>query len=246
MVNLTKQVLQKPKKTVIISLGGSLIVPDKINISYLKQFRKFINSYIKQGYKFVIVCGGGHTAREYINAAVKIAGEEKSLNNELDLIGIKATFLNAELVKSIFYNYNKKIVFPEIITNPDKTPNKLTKKIYVIAGWKPGFSSDYDAVYYAIKFKSDTVINLTNVDHVYSSDPRKNKSAKPLPSLTWKDYLGIVGNKWQAGDNFPFDPVASKLASKHNIKVYIIKGTLLTQLRNILEQKHFKGTLLHN
>ena len=54
-------------KTIVISLGGSLIVPDKIDIPFLRKFREIINKH-KTKYKFIIVTGGGSTARKYINA----------------------------------------------------------------------------------------------------------------------------------------------------------------------------------
>jgi len=59
------------KKVIVLSLGGSLIIPDKINISYLKQLKKIIMQNTKK-YKFIIVCGGGGIARKYISALKKI------------------------------------------------------------------------------------------------------------------------------------------------------------------------------
>ena len=56
----------------IIALGGSVIIPDKINADFLKKFRKLILKLLKQGQKFVIVAGGGKTARLYQNAASKV------------------------------------------------------------------------------------------------------------------------------------------------------------------------------
>ena len=42
-------------ETIIISLGGSLIVPDNIDIDFLKDFKKLILSQVEKGKKFVII-----------------------------------------------------------------------------------------------------------------------------------------------------------------------------------------------
>ena len=55
------------KELVVISLGGSLIVPEKVDVKFLKEFKKIILKNTKK-HKFVIVCGGGSIARKYIQA----------------------------------------------------------------------------------------------------------------------------------------------------------------------------------
>ena len=50
-----------------MSLGGSIIIPDKVNLKILREFRRIILKNTNK-YRFVIVCGGGKTARNYINA----------------------------------------------------------------------------------------------------------------------------------------------------------------------------------
>mgnify|MGYP001568336868 CR=1 FL=1 len=87
----------KHNQTVILSLGGSLIAPDQVDITFLKKFRVLINK--KNGTRFIIVCGGGMTCRRYQNAAKKLGVKE---HVELDWIGIKTTRLNAELVRTLF------------------------------------------------------------------------------------------------------------------------------------------------
>ena len=77
-------------KTYVISVGGSAIVPDKIDIGFLKQFKNTILKLSKSN-KLVIVCGGGRTAREYISAA-----KQFSVSDAMScLAGIQSTKLNA-------------------------------------------------------------------------------------------------------------------------------------------------------
>ena len=53
------------KKVIVLSLGGSQIIPKDVNVKYLKKFKDIIKKHTKK-YKFVIVCGGGSIARKYI------------------------------------------------------------------------------------------------------------------------------------------------------------------------------------
>ena len=220
-------------KTIIISLGGSLIVPDKIDTNFLAKFRKLILRYHDK-YRFVIYCGGGSTARKYQKALKKVIGNGTSA---MDWMGISATYLNAFLMRSVFGIYAD----PDIIENPTKKVNSK-KKILIACGWKPGWSTDYDAVLIAKTLKSGLVINMTNVDYLYDKDP-KYKSAKPVKDTTYKEIKKIIGTRWTPGLNAPFDPVAIKAAEKLGIKV-IISGKSIANLKNILDGKDFKGTLI--
>jgi len=223
-------------KITIISLGGSIIVPDEIDVNFLKGFRKIILDYIKKDNKVVIICGGGKICRRYIESAAKIT-KIKDIDN--DWIGIMATRLNAELVRAIFSGD----AYEKVVINPTKKI-KTDKKIIVGAGWLPGCSTDKDTVLFAKNISADTVINFSDVDYVYDKDPNKYSDAKPLEKISWKDFRKIIGDEWKAGLNLPFDPVASKEAEKLKLKVVIMKGTDLDNFKSFLDNKKFKGTII--
>jgi uridylate kinase len=220
-------------KTVIISLGGSIIAPNKIDVEFVKAFKELI---LKSGYRAIIICGGGKVCRDYINAAKCISKLEE---NAGDWIGIVATRLNGELIKAIFGKH----AHDKVVYEYDKEI-KTNKKIIIGAGWLPGCSSDLDAVLAAEMFKGDTIINLSNIDFVYNKDPRKFDDAKQLKRVSWKDFRKIVGNEWKAGMNFPFDPVAAKEAEKLKLKVVVMKGTEINNLKSFFEGKKFNGTTI--
>ena len=112
------------------------------------------------------------------------------------------------------------------------------------AGWKPGFSSDYDAVALAKRIKAKRIINLSNTDYVYSDDPKKDPKAKRHERMTWKEYLGVIGDHWVPGRNSPFDPVAAKLCAKERLEVAVVSGEDLTNVERALRGADFKGTLI--
>ncbi len=231
----------KKKKLVIISLGGSLIIPEEIDWEFVKKFKKTILSQIKKGYKFIIVTGGGKLTRRYQKAASKIS---HLTNDDRDWLGIHVTRTNAQFIRTIFRGY----AHPRINKNPHDLEDfyNFKESILVAAGWRPGFSTDYDAVVLAKYLDAEKIINLSNIDHVYDKDPKKYKDAKKFSQISWKDFRNIVGDKWDPGMNAPFDPIASKLAQESNIEVAVTNGHDLKNLENYLEGKKIKGTIIKN
>jgi uridylate kinase len=150
-----------------------------------------------------------------------------------------ATRLNAQLIKAVMGD----ICRHDVVINPTQI-EPLVGRVLVAAGWKPGFSSDYDAVLLAERFHADLVINLSNIAQVYTDDPKKNPNAKPIDSISWNDFRAMVGDEWTPGKNVPFDPVASRHAAKIGLKVICAAGRDLDNLRKILLGENFIGTTI--
>ncbi len=229
----------KTTKTHVISLGGSLISPDGVDTEFLQHLKEALVSYLEndENRKIILICGGGSTARNYQNAFKTIV--EKPPSESLDWIGIMATRLNAELIRQIFIEYRP----TPTVTNPTEV-NVFVGRVMIAAGWKPGFSTDYDSVILAEKFSADTVINLSNIKKVYTEDPRKNPAAKAIDRINWKDFQKLVGETWNPGINVPFDPIATKRAAEIGLKVIIAEGKNIPNLLNILNGKQFEGTVI--
>ncbi len=223
-------------KTTIISLGGSIIVPDQIDIPFLKKLKKLILNLVKKGERFVLVCGGGSTCRKYQQASNKLTTPN---NIDKDWIGIMATRLNAELVRVMF----KEHAYDKVIYNPHEKI-RTRKKIIIAAGFEPGCSTDTDAVILAKQFKAKLIINTTNTDYVYDKDPRKYKTAQAIKELTWPEFKRIIGGEFLPGMHAPFDPVASKIAMKNQMEVAIVNGRKLSNLKKLLEGKEFIGSII--
>lgn len=226
------------KKRIILSVGGSIIIPSGgFDTAFLKQFRTLIKREIKKGNQFILVIGGGNTAREY-QAALKQT--IRATADERDWIGIHTTILNAQFVRLFF----KEDAYEEVITDPTK---KITtdKPIIVAAGWKPGCSTDTDAVLLAETYNMKQVMNLSNISHVYTQDPNKYSSAKKIERIGWNEFRSIVGNTWSPGKSAPFDPIASKIAEKLGLTVSILNGKNLANVKKAIEGDEFDGTIIH-
>jgi len=227
------------KKTFVISLGGSIMYPDNLDVAYIKKFRNFILEAVKVGFKFVIITGGGKLCRNYQNTASQIT--EPSAD-DLDWLGIETTRVNGLLLKTIF----KQTANPLLLDKKNKIKNFGKYKIVIGCGWSPGWSTDFIAVQTAIDFKIKTILNLSNVEYVYTADPKKDKTAKPIKKISWNDYLKIAPKKRTPGMNSPFDPVASQLAKKNNLTVIAASGHNLPNLGKIIAGKNFNGTIIQN
>lgn len=229
----------KRQPPTIISVGGSIIIPKKgFDIEFLKAFRELLLKHVAEGMRFILIAGGGATARTYQDAAKQI---RTLTSDELDWLGIYATITNTYFLRTIIGD----AVSDNIIFNPTKPP-RSTKPILIASGWKPGCSTDMDAVILAKQFKAKSIINLSNIDQVYTTDPQTDEHATAIASIDWKRFRkDIVGDRWEPGKNVPFDPVASKLAEKLKLTVVMVKGTDLTQVENAILGRPFFGTTIH-
>ena len=226
----------------VISLGGSIVAPDGVDVEYLHKFTQVIGDLINADNerRFIFVVGRGGPARTWQNAYRTICGGVPC-NDEADWIGVMATRLNAQLVKAVFAEWCSQ----DVVTDPT-VDIPLLGKVLVAAGWKPGFSSDNDAVLLAQRFGAQTVINLSNIEKIYTADPKTDPLAQPLDTISWADFRAMVGDEWIPGKNVPFDPVASRHAEQIGLTVICAAGKNLENLQNIINGKIFIGTTISN
>jgi len=226
----------------VISLGGSIIAPDKVDVSFLRSFRKAVLEYLEQDpeRRLILVCGGGGPAREYQGAyRAVLSGPAEAEAEAQDWLGIAATRLNAELVRFLFQPHCPQ----PVVLDPTAVP-VFTGRVLVAGGWKPGFSSDYDAVLLARRFQADSLVNLSNVSAIYSADPKMDPSARPLPRLRWAELAAMVGTTWVPGRNVPFDPVATAEAARAGLRVVVAAGRNIENFKKILAGQEFEGTVV--
>ena len=225
----------------ILSLGGSLLVPDEVDTRFVSVFRQFIVSQVEAGRRFIIVVGGGRTARRYIDAADAVAGVN---DEDKDWLGIHSTRLNAHFLRTVLREY----AHPKINTYPHHLDDfySFEESILVAAGWRPGNSTDYIAVILAKYFDASVVINLSNIDYVYDVDPRTHPEAEPRECMTWPDFRALVGDEWSPGLSAPFDPVAARLAEERNMEVVIMNGNDLDNVARYLNNEPSRGTVIRS
>lgn len=230
-------------ETNVISLGGSIVVPQEVDTEFISRFVEKMRSYLFEDEKrrLILVVGGGKTARTYQAAYAEIAQKlgAKSESFMADYIGIMATRINAMLVKAAF---GELCADPLVVDPSVNVP--FTGRVLLAAGWKPGFSTDTDAVILAEKFQCNSLINLSNIRQIYTADPRLSKEALPIERISWASFLKMTGDEWKPGKNTPFDPVAAKKAQKLSLRVVCSAGADIENTLSILKGKPFIGTVI--
>lgn len=226
---------------IVMSIGGSLIVPNGgIDTKFLSELNKFIRSQLAQNSnrQFFLVVGGGRIARHYRDAGKEVIGHDLT-RDDLDWLGIHATKLNAHLVRTIFRDIAHQYIIKhyEII-------RKVTEPVVIAAGWKPGWSTDYDAVLLCEDYHVLEIVNLSNIAQVYDKDPNKFKDAKPIKKISWNNFRKLVGDKWIPGMNAPFDPVAAQKAQELGVKVAVLSGHDFKNIEKYFKEEKFVGTVI--
>jgi len=226
-------------ETIVMSVGGSLIVPDAIDTTFLTTLKTFITDQAtNHGRRFIMIAGGGRTARNYQDAAAAVTD---LTSDDLDWMGIHATRLNGHLLRTVF----RDIAHPVMITNPDDVQDIPGSPLVVVAsGYRPGCSTDLRAVQIAQLVGASKVINLSNIDYVYTADPNTDPAATIIERSTWAEFRALIPADWDPGMSAPFDPIAAKAADEGGIEVAIINGNRPDALANYLSDEEFVGTLI--
>ena len=222
--------------TIIISLGGSLINPRGIDTAYLKRFSTLIKRLSKKN-SFVIVTGGGTTARTYINALRQAGFQEPYLSS----VGIEATKLHASLVAAFFHELR----FP--LVSLQEVEKELKKSSVVICGalgFTPNITSDADAAEIAEHLHAPLFINLTNVNGLYTKNPA-SKGARLIQKISHEAFRKLAHKKaYRAGQHFVLDQTAATIISRARIKTLILNGKGLSYLEKALQGEKFLGTTI--
>lgn len=225
---------------IVMSVGGSLIVPEQIDTSFLTNLKALIVSETALGRRFIIIAGGGRTARRYQDAAAAVSTLSR---DDLDWLGLHATRLNGHLLRTVF----RDIAYPVMVTNPDDVLDiPRESPLIIAAGYRPGCSTDLRAIQIAERVNATKIINLSNTDYIYTDNPHTNPAAEKLETVTWSEFRKIIPDEWDPGMSAPFDPVAAKEAEAKQIEVAQINGLKLEELAHYLHDRPFIGTRIIN
>src|SRR5713226_2834016 len=159
----------------VVKLGGALFRREP-DVTALKDMGKVLGGFVEEGNQLVLVAGGGENARTFIATARKLGGDESTC----DLLGIQITRANAELLRLAIG-----------LTASSKIPTTLSDlphfvgsgKAVVMGGLQPGQSTNAVAALAAEITRAEILVNGTDVDGVYTEDPKKNPKAKLIRSV---------------------------------------------------------------
>lgn len=219
---------------VVVSIGGSVLVPNKNDSAYIDSLSKMLKK-ASEDVEIVVVCGGGNISRYYS----KIGMELGATTEQLDLMGIATTRINAQLLNIALGEYS----IDKVPTTVEECVKERRKgKIPVMGGTEPGHTTDGVAAAIAESIKADRIVNASNVDGVYTDDPRKNPKARKIGNMIIGELKRIVYDKHEACKSCVFDPVGVDIAMRAGVDILMVNGRDIDELRNAILGKDIKGT----
>jgi len=201
----------------VIKIGGYLF-PSGLDIERIRSFVSVLRKIRSRGHSLIIVTGGGVNSRTYIKAARELGGDESFC----DEVGIRFARLNALLLISALGDD----AYPEVPENVAALKNYCQSgKTVVMGGLQPGQSTNAVAAVAAEVSGADMLINATDVDGVYTSDPKTHPDAKRLEEVSVKQLLEMaVNEEVSAGGYKLLDPVAVKIITRSRIPTVILNA----------------------
>ncbi len=223
---------------VTICFGGSIVAPGDPDTICIQDIVKTVRKLRAQKHNILIVVGGGELARAYIQAAIDLGISRV----HQDHIGIASTRLNAQLL--IFALGD--LAEPSPVADFWKAVRlSLKDKVPVMGGTTPGQTTDAVAASLAQESKSEILVFFTNVDGVYTADPKLDSKAKKIDRMTAAELAKLLATEEiSPGMKSIMDPVAVKLLQRSNIETLILGKHEIKRLPEILNGAKHTGTTI--
>lgn len=216
--------------------GGSTFNPEDIEIDTVEEIAKVLKEIREKDHEVLVTVGGGTTAKKYIELGKKLGASHK----ELDQIGIKVTRINARLLISALGD----LAGEEPPHNFEKALRIMLKeKIPVVGGTTPGHTTDAVAAELARNSDSDLLIFFTDVDGVYTSDPKKEEGAEKIDIMSTSEIAKLMSKmEFEPGMTAIIDPLAAEILEQGKIRTLVLGKGEISRLLEIIEGSEHHGT----
>jgi uridylate kinase len=223
---------------VTLCFGGSIVVPNLPDVKCIREIVRGVRRLKSKGHGISIVVGGGKTARNYIRAAEELEFSKK----DLDMLGIAITRVNARLL----INALGELAEPEPVTDYDNAvKSMLSGKIPVMGGISPGQTTDAVAAMLAEVSRSDLLIFFTDVDGVYTADPKLHPNAKKIERMKADQLFELVSKvQMRPGVRTIMDPIAARIIERSRVLTLVLGRREIRRLPQIVEGKKHSGTII--
>jgi len=216
------------------TLSGANSVVDSVSLQNIVEELK---QPLSRGVQFAIVVGAGNIWR----------GAGKEIDRvSADKMGMLATSINAVAITEILKSNDIKAVmlgaqdvtgFYETFT-PEKALKYLDEGYVTVFGGglgKPYFTTDTTAAVRASEIKADIILKATQVDGVYTADPKKDASAKKYDVLSYQE---AIDKQLKIMDLSAFE-----ICFKNKIAIYVFDFYKKGNLNKILDGQKI-GTIV--
>jgi len=190
--------LNKPKyQRILLKLSGEALMGKGefgIDSSVIKNIASEVSQLIKSGIQVALVIGGGNIFR-----GVSLATEGMERANA-DHMGMLATVINALALQDGLENENLEVRVMSALSIHSVCEDYIRRKairhleksrvvIFAAGTGNPFFTTDTAASLRGIEIHADIVLKGTNVDGVYSADPKLDKSATRYDELSYDQVI---------------------------------------------------------
>jgi uridylate kinase len=213
---------------VVLKLGGHIIFGEKVNLQLLKQYREMLADVFDGVGKWVIVVGGGVIAREYVHAGRVLGLDEATC----DMLAIRITRANAALTAHVLGD----LAVQSIPTSLEEIRNYAGMgRIVVTGGLQPGQSTMAVSALSASVISAERIVVATDVDGVYTSDPKLSKEARLIPRLTYDELEKVLAGMTERAGEYPLiDRVGLSLLRRSMTPLYYVNGMYVERVREAL------------
>ena len=228
-------------KRILLKLSGETLSSGTapVDCDGVAKIATEIKSAITSNTELAIVVGAGNIWR----------GANKNIDRvPADKMGMLATVINAFAISQTLNTYGLKSVvlsaspvtgFCEVFSQ-ERADYYLSKKyIVVFAGGtgNPFFTTDTTAALRAAEIKADIVLKATQVDGIYTDDPKKNSSAKKYDKIS---YVEAIDKKLKI-----MDITAFQICMENKIPIYVFDFHKKGNLKKVLKDNKKIGTLVY-
>jgi uridylate kinase len=202
---------------VVVRVGGS-VVASPLNAQLIGNYVDLLKDLRKQGHEVVAVVGGGSLARGFIRVAAELGLEEA----RRDWAAIHVSRLLAQLFALCLGEAG----CGSVPASVDEAEACLKRgKIVVVGGLRPGMTTDSVAALIGERVQADLLVKGSNVDGIFTKDPKKFSDAEKLDKLKFEDLTRLFeADSHRAGINQIIDPEAVKILRRSRLKTVVVNG----------------------
>ena len=206
-------------KRVLLKLSGEAISNGKdgiLNFDYIEKIAETIKKCLDKGVQVAVLVGAGNIWRG------RSGGNMDRV--KADHMGMLATCINAIAIQECFVRCGisadvmtsvemKAFAKPFVRDDAIKSLNEGKVVVFGCGLGIPFVSTDTASVVRAAEIGADVVLMAKNIDAIYTADPRKDKNAKKIDSITYKE---VLAQGLQA-----MDSTATSFAMDNNIAIHV-------------------------
>jgi uridylate kinase len=195
---MSEAMTQNPQyKRVLLKISGEALMGKRdygLDTETVQAIATDVRDVIALGVEVCLVIGGGNIFRGVAGAS---AGMDRA---QADYMGMLATVMNALAMQSALEKLDvptrvqtaipmSSVCEPYIRRRAMRHMEKGRVVIFAAGTGNPFFTTDTAAALRAAEMNCDCILKGTQVDGVYSADPRKDQNAKRYEELTYLDVL---------------------------------------------------------